>query len=129
MHKLLLIVPDASLRQLYHELLVNRQIEVMPVATIEDAILLLSVYQFKMIVIYVDPLNEKSAITFITLRKKLAKWLKAKLVILTSGLDMPESNLYYDDLVLNPLHLSPVELTETIQLSLKKNFSSGKTAV
>ncbi len=114
MDKVLLIVSDLNLRQLYHELLLSKTLEVLPVEDIGDATILLTLNQFSCAIIFADGKNTNEIEIFLNLRKKHRTLIKTKIVLLTPD-DIFESLLIPTDLTLDPLLQSPVEMIERIK--------------
>lgn len=116
MEILLLIISDWNLRQLYHELLFSKNnIEVIPIDSIENAILILSLNQIKLAVVYVDNKNITELQVFLNLRKKHKNLLKTKIAIITSYIGLRFRHVSDEDIVLNTDKLTPVEITEKIK--------------
>ncbi|MEO8582006.1 MAG: hypothetical protein ABI425_05550 [Patescibacteria group bacterium] len=115
MEKILLIVLDWNLRQLYHELLLTRNLEVTPIDSIEDAIVLLSLGQFETIVLYTDEQSHNQVLTLLRLRKKYPRWQNLKFIILSADSDAFRQELNEADLIINPLLDSPVQVTDKIK--------------
>ncbi len=111
--KILLIISNNSLRQLYHELLSSSHFEVMASGNIADSLLLLTMYQFCIMLIYVDDDTELK--NFIRLRKRRRKWLQIPLIILTPEPDIYQYLITKKDLLFNSLHILPREVVDTIK--------------
>lgn len=115
MDKVLLIVFDFSLRQLYHGILFSTQIEIVPVSKLSTAVLLLTLERFTAAVIYIVD-DDMETEVFLNLRKKHHTFSKIKFVFLTD-------NKYFKnyiseiDIMLSPTQLPIRDLAEKI-----KNF-------
>lgn len=115
MEILLLIISDWNLRQLYHELLFSKNMEVIPIDSIENAILILSLNKIDLAVIYVDDENVAEFEIFINLREKHKNISKVKIVLLTSFANFSFPFFPENELVLNVDTFTPVEVTERIR--------------
>ena len=113
MIKILLIASDFNLRQLYHELLFSKNIEVVPISTVSSAMVLLSLEDFPSIVIQIDG-NSSEAEVFLNLRKKHPTWLKSRIFLLTHDLKLEES-LENSDLMLNTSQFPPRQIASQIK--------------
>lgn len=120
MENILLIVSNRNLRQLYHELLMSKDIEVVPLEKISDAVVFLFVKNFDIIVLYIDEQNELEAENFLRLRSKRDDWKTIPVAVLTSFTGTFSDWLHENDLILNPLIESPVQLIEKITEVLSK---------
>ncbi len=119
MDKILLLVPDFNLRQLYHELLLSKNIEVIPLDNIYDAIIMVAFAKFKLLVLYLDDHNSLEGTVFLNIRKKHKVLLKTKIIILTEDEETYSKMLTEKDLILNPSQLSPPNLAQKIIYFLK----------
>lgn len=90
----------------------------MPVHNIENALLILTSYKFKLIVIYVDEKNSKEVLVFLNLRKKRPPWLKIKLVLITEEPQSYQDSLTDQDKTLNLDRLTPTQIADQIKTSL-----------
>lgn len=114
---LLLIIFDSNLRQLYHELLLSKNIEVIPTNNISNATIMLTLNHVSSVVIYTDDTNEAQIEAFLRLYQKNKNWQSTKVILLASGetsysrfLNIPQK-----DIILNPLLMSPVEVADKIK--------------
>lgn len=114
MDKILLIVPDWNLRQLYHELLFSRNIEVIPIDNIESGLPLLITTRIRLAIIYIDPNNLASAEVFLKVRQKDLKLLNIRVVLITSESETIDNLTKKTDLILNPDKLTPTEIVTSI---------------
>lgn len=117
----LLIVPEWNLRQLYHELLFSKNIEVVPIDNISDAILMLTLQQFNAIVIYSDESQYKEVTAFLSLRTKKPEWHNTKVVLISPEYSFYNNNLLATDIVINPDLLTPIEISTKIKSILDLN--------
>lgn len=120
MEIILLIVSDWSLRQLYHELLMSKNIEVVPVDSVENALVMLAVRKIDTIALYIDESNETAAEAFLRLRTKREHWRAINLFLLSSDCAKCEPWIKENDTVLNPLSCSPLELMNEVKKKLLK---------
>ncbi len=118
MEKILLIVTDFNLRQLYHELLFSKNIEVVPISSISSAMVFLSLEDFPIIVIRVDE-NISEIEVFLDLRKRHSTWLKSKIFLLSSNLNL-KKNLSPKDLILNTKYFPPSKSASRIRSEIYK---------
>lgn len=121
MEKVLLISYDWSLRQLYHELLLSKDIEVTPIDNIEDAIMLLTIGEFAGVAIYIDKESHNQVLTLLQLRKKHTRWGHLQFFILSAEGESFKRWLLPCDLILNPLLDSPMEITQKIKQQFKES--------
>lgn len=112
---ILLFIPDWNLRQLYHELLLTRSIEVVPAHLVEDMMLLITLSKFSTVVIYLDDKSNESLITFLQFRKKYNRWSNIKFILLTADKNDYSPFLYPKDTILNPILLTPVQISDKIK--------------
>lgn len=118
METVLLIVSEWSLRQLYHELLFGKDFEVVPVANVQDAILLITLIYFSTAVIYIDDKISTSAVAFLNLRKKHQGLRNTKMILLTSESYLYNRLLVERDVIINSDKLTPPQLAEEIKTSI-----------
>lgn len=114
MEKILLIIPDWNLRQLYHELLLSIDTEIIPADSIDDSIMLLTIERFDRIVLYTDNdtlINE----LFLKLRRDRPAWRETRLVLLTPERKLYEHLLEKKDTIVDPLQVSPEEIARNIK--------------
>lgn len=113
MEKVLLVVSDFTLRQLYHEFFFSQQIEIVPVSEIATAVLLLTLEEFTGIILYVvDPPGEIEV--FLNLRQKHSLLSQVKLILLVDCHDFYPS-LTEKDLLLSLQNTSIEEIRVKIQ--------------
>ena len=120
MEKILLIVSDWNLRQLYHEELLSKRIEVVPVENICDAMVLLVLSKFRAAVLFVDYHTSEEAEVFLRLRDKYESLRTTLMVVLTSE-TFDATLLAPEDMVFDPLQTSMGTIIETIKRTLAKN--------
>lgn len=113
MDKLLLIIPDWLLRQLYHELLISKNIEIVPMDKVADAILILSLTEFRVAVFYVNSANSQEVENFLRLRKKHKKLSNVKIILLSEE-SFNSFSILKNDLILDVNKLNPVEIVEKL---------------
>ena len=117
MDKVLLIVSDWNLRQLYHELLFSKNIEVVPVKDIIIAVLYLAADHFQAMVLYIDDESQNIQM-FLHLRKERQSWRTIKLILLTSDKDLYQSYLTEIDITINLQKNTPAEIAEQIKAAV-----------
>jgi hypothetical protein len=120
MDNILLIIYDFTLRQLYHELLLTKNIEIIPCNTIENAVLLLTLTHIAAAIVYSDDINKDEIEAFLNLRTTYEKWQKIPLILLS--LDTPEYHrklLPIDTLIIIG-QLTPEIVSEEIKEVVKK---------
>lgn len=113
MDKLLLIIPDWNLRQLYHELLISKNIEIVPLDKVEDAVLILSLTEFMAAVFYVNLRNSQEIENFLKLRKKHKKLSSVKIILLLEE-SLNNFSILKNDLILDANKLNPAEVVEKL---------------
>lgn len=113
MDKILLIVPQFELRQLYHEVLLSKHLEVVPVDNLAAAILLLTIETFKKVIYYVEESSLETEM-FIKLREKYKNLSTVGLILLTDDITFKKRNSE-NYIVLSPLRLSIEEISERIK--------------
>jgi len=86
MKNILLIITDNKTRQLYPEILLSKGIEVIPIADLSTAIMLLSLNQFNLAVLDADQ-NPTEVEVFLRLRQKHHRLSKTKFIILSQNND------------------------------------------
>lgn len=116
---ILLTVSEWNLRQLYHELLFSKTVEVVPTASISNALLLLTLSHFAAAVFYIDEQNAVEMEVFLSLRKKHQGLRNTKIILLTADNDAYASLLTDRDRILDPLKSTPQELINNIKSSIK----------
>ena len=116
--KLLLLIADSKLRQLYHELLNSEKIEIIPVASVENAIAMFAFNTFTAVVLYPDDIDQPLIETFFHLLHKIDTMSRSRVVVLTSDPDQYSSLLRNHDSVINIIHLNPDEVIAKIRKAL-----------
>ncbi|MEK7526044.1 MAG: hypothetical protein AAB546_01030 [Patescibacteria group bacterium] len=91
MKKILLIVPSKNLRQLYHENLSQKQVEIVAVDSLATAVVLLIVEKFDAVVWH-STRNYEIRL-FLKIRQGRKKWLKTKLFIVTNCKNIDMENI------------------------------------
>lgn len=114
MEKILLIITDWNLRQLYHEQILSKSIEVVPIDTYSNGLVILLLMQFAKVVVYVDETSASQAEVFLSIRRKHQKLLAIP-VILLGDKDAYTHFLTDRDVALDPLVFSPGEIIQHIQ--------------
>lgn len=84
MKKILLIVTNDKLRQVYHEILFSHRVEVIPVTELSVAIMLLSLDKFTLVILDVGQ-NLLETEVFLKLRKKYHNLSRVKFILLTDN--------------------------------------------
>lgn len=113
MHKkILLIIGNQTLRQLYHELLSSKGLEVIATENITHALLMFTIHDFSAIIIYTD--EETETKTFLKLRQRQLKW-QVPLVLLTPEPDLFQHSLYKNDLLFNSLLINTTEIIDVVK--------------
>lgn len=118
MDKILLLITDPKLRQLYHELLHSEKIEVLPVASVENAIAMFAFNTFKAVVLYPDDIDQSLIETFFHLLHKIDTMSRSRVIVLTSDPDQYSAQLGKRDSCINIIHLNPDEIIVKIQKAL-----------
>lgn len=119
MDKILLLISDAKLRQLYHELLNSENIEVLPVSSVENAIAMFAFNTFNAVVIYPDDIEQSLIETFFHLLHKIDTVSRSRVILLTSDPDQYAPLFGKRDSAINIIHLNPDEITTKILRGLK----------
>ena len=99
MKKILLIIDNDELRQVYHEILFSHRVEVTPVKEISTAIMLLNLDKFSVVILDMGN-NLLETEIFFRLRKNYKNLLKTKFVVLTKDKNF-SPNLIKTDLLIN----------------------------
>lgn len=120
MENILLVILDFNLRQLYHDLLLTENTEVVPVSKIENAVLVESLTKFNLIVLYSDDIEQGSVKAFLRLQKRIEKFSKVKIALLTADENTYSKCLTSGDQILNISKLTPAETIDRIRKMLKK---------
>lgn len=119
MDKILLLVSDWNLRQLYHELLHSKNVEILPTENIADASVMLMLNSCTAAIIDADSTFQGEVKVFLNLRSEHAKLSKTKVILLTSKLEFYGSLLRKGDFILDNCNLSVHETAQTIKSFLK----------
>ena len=119
MESILLLIADQRLRQLYHELLLCENIEIVPISKFENAIIIETFDQFNTIIVYPDDIEWKIIETFLHLQKKVDKLALIRLILLTSEPDQYTKLLSSRDVVINITHQNPDEIVKKIMQTLR----------
>lgn len=123
METLLLMIPETSLRQLYHELLLYKNIEVVPTSEMTNAMLFLTLCQYNGVVMFIDDTNIAEVEAFLSMRTKHRRYQKIQLILLTAS-EVPYRELLIEnDVVINLSKLSPGEVANTIVRTLRQKKS------
>lgn len=117
MDKILLIIPDATLRQLYHELLFSKKTEIIATNTIVGGLLILTTTTVSIIVLYVDAYRVEIE-QFLLLLMKRRRWRRIPIIILDSEQSISPQLLKGQDKIINPLLITPDKIAEEIKRSL-----------
>jgi hypothetical protein len=116
---ILLLIRDSRLRQLYHELLICENIEIIPIAKVENAIIIETFDNLNTLIVYPDDIDWKIIETFLHLQKKVDKLAKVRLILLTSEPDQYTKLLSTRDVVINITHQNPDEIVKKIMQTLR----------
>lgn len=118
MGKILLIIQDFRLRQLYHERLFSTETEVVPVDDLASAVLLLTLDYFTLAVFYVE--DDEEAAVFLKLRERHERFSQIRFVLLAADNDFQDL-MQLKDVILSPVDLSVGEITVKIRKLLKNS--------
>ncbi len=116
---ILLLIRDPRLRQLYHELLICENIEIVPIAKVENAIIIETFDQFDTLIVYPDDIDCKTMETFLHLQKKVDKLANIRLILLTSEPDQYTKLLSSRDVSINITRQNPDEIVKKIKQTLR----------
>jgi hypothetical protein len=116
---ILLLIRDPRLRQLYHELLLCENIEIVPIAKVENAIIIETFDKFNTIVIYPDDIDWETMQSFLKLQKKVARLAQIRLILLTSDPDQYSKLLSSNDVTVNIRNLNLDDIAKKIIQSLR----------
>lgn len=119
MDTVLLLIFDLNLRQLYHELLLSRNIEVVPANNVANASLFLAVHSFNAVVVYLDDATNNEITVILKLRKKYTQWAKTPCIFLTSDSSNFINLLNKQDTIINPIAVPPTEVANKIKQLLR----------
>ena len=114
MEKVLLIITNHTLRQLYHELFVSESFEPVVSENVASALVMLTIHDNIAVVVLFDD-QESEVQTLLRLRKRRRKWLRIPLVILTPEPALFARSLTKKDLLFNSLSINPTEVVDTIK--------------
>ncbi len=114
MDNILLLIPDFRLRQLYHDMLMTENIEIFPVSKVENAILVESITKFSLLVMHTDDIEPALVKSFLRLQKRIERFDKVSIVLLTADESAYMKLLTKNDLVLNISKLTPKETSNKI---------------
>lgn len=111
---ILLVIKDKSLRRLYHGLLFQQGIEVIPVANIEDALVIQTLSNIYLVVIYPEDLNERDIKAYLQLQVNIPRFKNTCVILLTSLGDVYESITNANCHIVNVGKLNPVETVNKV---------------
>lgn len=115
----LLLIRDPRLRQLYHELLICENIEIVPVSKVENVIIIEAFDKFDSLVLYPDDIDWNTMETFLKLQKKIVRLAQIRLILLTSDPDQYSKLLSSNDVTINITHLNPDDVVKKIRQNLR----------
>lgn len=115
MDKLLLLISDARLRQLYHELLTSENFEIVAASTVENALVLQTLENISILIIYPDDTDSKMINTLLHLEKTVKQFSKTRIIVLTADTEQYASLLSPTDVTINTMHLNPDEIVKKIK--------------
>lgn len=116
--KIILLISDQRLRQLYHELLISENVEIIPAYNLENALLIESIDNISITILYPDDIESKSIERFLQVHQKIEKLSKVKMIILTSDPDQYASIVSVDRIIINIIHLNPDEVVKRVKIML-----------
>jgi len=111
---ILLVIKEKTLRRLYHGLLFQQGIEVIPLAKIEDALVMQTLNIVPMVVIYPEDMNEADIRAFLQLQRSFPRFKDTSVVLLTSQGDIYDSIITPNSHIVNVGKLNPVETINKI---------------
>ncbi|KKS41875.1 MAG: hypothetical protein UV61_C0001G0101 [Candidatus Gottesmanbacteria bacterium GW2011_GWB1_43_11] len=114
--KILIIISDRTLRQLYHELFVHEELEVTMAESIGEALVLLTLHKYSSIILYED--DEIETKTFLRLKHRRRQWFQIPLLILTPEPNVFATSVTKKDILFNSLYIHPSEIVEIIKTLL-----------
>lgn len=120
-YKVLLLIKDDPLRQLYHELLYTQYAEIIPFSTIEDAIAALAVSRYTALVLYPDDMSEHTIDSFLHLLHKIESFAHTRLLIITIEPEIYSQSIRQNDSVIGMMHLDPSEVALKIKHILSQD--------
>lgn len=115
----LLLIRDPRLRQLYHELLICENIEIVPVSKVENVIIIEAFDKFDSLVLYPDDIDWYTMETFLKLQKIIVRLAQIRLILLTSDPDQYSKLLSSNDVTINITHLNPDDVVKKIRQNLR----------
>lgn len=119
MDKILLIISDWNLRQLYHELLFSKTVEIVPIAEISDATVLLMLSSYRKAILHTTFEHMDEIELFLSLRNRHIKLSKTELIILTDNVEFYKSLIRSNDVILGEENLTPKEISVKVKQLLK----------
>lgn len=117
---LILLIHDPHLRQLYHELLLSHDIEIIPVATIEESIGILATIRCTAIAIFTDDLELEAVKRYIGILHHITTHGTVRVVVMSGEPDQYTGVVGSDDTVVATSYIDPSE----IALKIKHTLSS-----
>jgi hypothetical protein len=126
MENALVLIPNIQLRTLYHELLLAENVEVYPVAKVENAVLAESLTNFSVLVFHTDDTDSGKVKSFLRIHKKIEKFSHTPIVLLTVDEYAYAKYLSSKDMVINIAKISPRDVVIKIKLIIikSKNYIS-----
>jgi len=118
--KMILLISDQRLRQLYHELLISENIEIIPVFNLENSLLIEYVDTIAITVLYPDDFKFVTVERYIQVHHKIGKLSKVIMIILTSDPDQYRGIDLKNKIIINIIHLNPDEVVKRIKAILPK---------
>lgn len=113
MKKILLIINDDKVRQVYHKTLLSKDIEVVPVINLSTAIMFLSLEKFTLAILEVGP-NPIETEVFLKLRQKHRYLSKTKLIILSQS-DEFNPQITKNDLIIHTSKIPTKDIINQIE--------------
>lgn len=117
---MILLISDQRLRQLYHELLISENIEIIPVFNLENSLLIEYVDTIAITVLYPDDFKFVTVERYIQVHHKIGKLSKVIMIILTSDPDQYRGIDLKNKIIINIIHLNPDEVVKRIKAILPK---------
>src|SRR5260221_3741582 len=99
MDQVLLVIPTPVMRQLYHDLLLDDQYEIVIVDNLTSALGFMVVESFSNIVVFSR--GQTDLDLFLKIRKKKKNWSKTKLILVTDNRSIYQKNLRKNDEVIS----------------------------
>ncbi len=116
MKKIILIITNNKIRQLYHEILQSENIEVVPLSDLSTAIMILNLEKFDLAVLKNDQFLIETEI-FLKLRQKHKNLSATKFVILSKNKDF-NPKMIKADLLINTSKTSIKNIIDQIKKQL-----------